>query len=125
MRIFQTKWFARWALKEGLSEQALCEAVLELEQGLIDANLGEHVVKKRAGLAGRGKRDGVRTVLAFKVKEKAFFIYGFAKNQRENISDNELRALKLLAANLLAYDHLALEKALQAQELCEVHDETR
>lgn len=125
MRIFQTKWFARWALKEGLSEQALCEAVLELEQGLIDANLGGHVVKKRVGLAGRGKRGGVRTVLAFRVKETAFFIYGFAKNQRENISDNELRALKLLAANLLAYDHLALEKALQAQELYEVQDETR
>lgn len=55
MQIFQTKWFARWAANEGLLEQALRDAVSEMEQGLIDANLGGHVVKKRIGVGGRGK----------------------------------------------------------------------
>lgn len=126
MQIFQTKWFARWAAKEGLSEQALRNAVIEMEQGLIDANLGGNVVKKRVGVDGRGKSGGVRTILAFKIKDKAFFLYGFAKNQRDNIDDKELKALKLTATHLLSYDSKALDKAKKAQELIEVmYEETR
>ncbi|MDL2354725.1 MAG: type II toxin-antitoxin system RelE/ParE family toxin [Pseudomonadota bacterium] len=120
MRIFQTKWFAKWAAKEGLLGQALRDAVDEMERGLIDADLGGHVVKKRIGLGGRGKSGGVRTILALKVRDKAFFLYGFAKNQRDNIDYNELQALKKMAAHLLAYDRNALDKAINAQELIEV-----
>lgn len=120
MKIFQIKWFARWATKEGLLDQALRDAVCEMTQGLVDANLGGHVFKKRVGLGGRGKSGGVRTVLAFKVDDKAFFLYGFAKNQRDNIDDKELQALKKLASHLLAYDRSALDKAIKMQELIEV-----
>lgn len=68
--------------------------------------------------------------MAFKLKDKAFFLYGFAKNQHESIDVKELKALKLLAKHLLAYDSKALEKAKNAQELMEVrigvnHDEKR
>ncbi|PRC94626.1 type II toxin-antitoxin system RelE/ParE family toxin [Solimicrobium silvestre] len=125
MQIYQTKWFARWAIKEGLSEQTLRDAVTEMEQGLIDANLGGNVVKKRIGVSGRGKSGGVRTILAFKIKKKAFFLYGFAKNQRDNIGDKELQTLKVLAAHFLTYDNRALDKAIKAQELIEVtYDQT-
>lgn len=72
MQIFKTKWFAHWANKEGLSSQALCAAVTEISQGLVDANLGGHIVKKRVALGGRGKSGGVRTLLAFKLKDTAF-----------------------------------------------------
>ena len=63
MRIFKTKVFARWASKEKLSDKCLCQAVNEMEQGLIDANLGGHVYKKRIALEGRSKRSSVRTIL--------------------------------------------------------------
>jgi hypothetical protein len=124
MQIFQTQWFSRWGIKEGLSERALRQAVAEIEQGLVDAKLGGSVVKKRVAVGGRGKSAGVRTILAFKAGEKAFFLYGFAKNQRDNISDKELQALKLMATQLLAYDDKALKKAMDANELCEVKNET-
>jgi hypothetical protein len=124
MKIFQTHWFARWGAKEGLSEQALRHAVEEIEQGLIDAQLGGSVVKKRVAVGGRGKSGGLRTILAFKTHQSAFFLYGFAKNQRDNISDKELQALKLMAAHLLAYDSKALKKAIEANELYEVKNET-
>jgi hypothetical protein len=123
MQIFQTKWFAHWADKEGLSSQVLCSAVTEISQGLVDANLGGHVVKKRVALGGRGKSGGVRTLLAFKLNDKAFFMYGFAKNQQSNITDKELKALKLLAAKLLAYDSSQLAIAIAAQELYEVRED--
>ena len=122
MQIFQTKWFAHWAGKEGLSSQVLCGAVAEISRGLVDANLGGHVVKKRVALGGRGKSGGVRTLLAFKLNDKAFFLYGFAKNQQSNISDKELKALKLLAAKLLAYDNRELAIAITAQELYEIRE---
>lgn len=95
-----------------------------MEHGLIDANLGSHLFKKRIAVEGRGKSGGIRTLVAFKVKDKAFFIYGFAKNQRENIDDKELQALKLWASQLLAHDDTALLKAIQCNELQEVNDET-
>jgi len=120
MRIYKTKLFNRWAEKEGLADVALGTAVEELARGLIDADLGGHVYKKRIGLAGRGKRGGARTLIAFKVEDKAFFMYGFAKNARANVSDKELKALRLLAEQLLSYSTKALDKAIQAGELIEV-----
>ena len=123
MRAFKTRWFQRWAAKEGLSDEALWTAVEEMVNGLIEANLGGHVVKKRIALPGHGKRGSLRTLVAFQLDEKAFFIYGFAKNERANISQKELKALKLLAAELLSYSPAALLKAMQAGELIEVHDD--
>jgi len=58
--------------------------------------------------------------LAFKQGDKAFFIYGFAKNERANVSDKELRALKMLAKELLNYSAAALTKATKAGELIEI-----
>ena len=120
MQIFMTKWFQRWAVGEALTEQALIAAVAEIRQGLIDADLGGHVIKKRIATRERGKRGSVRTLLAIRMDGKAFFIYGFAKNERSNISRKELKALRLLAVELLGYSELLLDKAIQAGELIEV-----
>jgi hypothetical protein len=62
----------------------------------------------------------LRTILACRHGDKAFFIYGFAKNQRDNIDDRELKALKLLAAELLEYSDQKLNQSLKAGDLSEV-----
>jgi hypothetical protein len=49
-RVFRTRTFTRWTRKAGLTGDALCEAVSEMAQGLVDADLGGHVVKKRVAL---------------------------------------------------------------------------
>ena len=77
-------------------------------------------MKKRVGLHGRGKRGGVRTLVAFRREDKAFFIYGFAKNERANISAKELKALRMLAAELLGYGENDLTQAERAAELVEL-----
>ena len=120
LRVFKTKWFARWADSEGVLKAALLNAVREMSQGLIDANLGGHVFKKRVGINGRGKRGGLRTLLAFRTDERAFFVFGFAKTERANVSGTGLVALKLLASQLLGYDARTLVQALHAGELIEV-----
>jgi hypothetical protein len=120
IRAFKTRPFARWASAEGLGDDALAFAVVEMERGLIDERLGGQVVKKRVALVGRGKRGSARTLLAFKQREKAFFIYGFAKSERSNVSDRELQALKRLAKELLNYPAPVLSDAIRAGELIEI-----
>ena len=120
MQAFKVKAFAKWASGEGLSDGALASAVVEMEHGLIDARLGGQVIKKRVALPGRGKRGSARTLVAFKQGDKVFFTYGFAKNERANVSDKELRALKMLAKELLNYAAPVLAKAMKAGELIEI-----
>lgn len=120
MQAFKTRSFARWAKDEGLDDEALASAVAEMEQGLIDAHVGGQAVKKRVALAGRGKRGGARTLVAFRRDDKAFFVYGFAKNERSNISEDEIKALKMLAKELLNYPPAAVAKAIEAGELIEI-----
>lgn len=86
---------------------------MEIGNGLIDADLGGHVIKKRVALLGRGKNGGARTLLAYRVKDKAFFVYGFAKNARSNIRPDELRGLGLLAAQMLDYSDERVRKGDQ------------
>ena len=123
MRVAKTKAFARWADSDSLSDEALAAAVAEMNQGLVDAHLGGQVVKKRVAMPGRGKRSGARTLVAFRQGESAFFVYGFAKNERANINDKEMKALKLLAKELLHYPAASLTKAIRAGELIEIEVE--
>lgn len=120
MRIFKSKWFSKWAEKESLTDKALIEAITEMENGLNDGDLGGHVYKKRAAIQGQGKRGGLRTIVAFKVDDKSFFMFGFAKNQQDNIDKKELKALKLMAKDLLSYSERQLKKAIRVSELIEV-----
>jgi hypothetical protein len=102
-------------------DSALCAAVAEMAQGLIDADLGGGIVKKRIGLAGRGKRGGARTLVATNKGSRWFFVFGFEKNERANIAEDELEALKAMAEELLARTEPQLTKAIRdgaLQEIC-------
>jgi hypothetical protein len=119
-RVFKTRSFSRWQRKADLSNTALCEAVAEMENGLIDAVLGGGVVKKRVALPGRGKRGSARTLLATNLGDRWFFVFGFEKNERENISTPELEALRKLAADLLTLTTSALASLLHQGALGEI-----
>jgi len=123
MHIYKTRPFYRWARSEGLTDQVLRQAVAEMEAGLIDADLGGHVVKKRVPLLGRGKRGGARTLLAYRRGDRAFFVYSFAKNERDNIDERELQALKKLAAIQLGLTEAELAIALAEGKSIEVEDD--
>lgn len=89
-------------------------------QGLIDADLGGHVVKKRVALPGQGKHGGARTIVATKLADRWFFLYGFGKNERANIDKDELKVLQEVAKDLLGFDDRQLATALVAGEIVEV-----
>jgi len=122
-RVFKTRHFQRWMRKTELTDPALCAAVTEMAQGLIDADLGGGVVKKRVGRAGRGKRGGARTLVATNKGSRWFFVFGFEKNDRANIDDDEREALQTLAADLLARTPAQLNLAVEDGALLEIcHD---
>ena len=120
MRIFKNKAFHRWAKEVGLSDNKLKEAVNEISNGLYEANLGESVFKKRVALDGRGKSSGLRTIVAFKIDKHVFFIYGYAKNVRSPISDQEETALKKLAKMYFSFSDEQLAQVVKIGELVEV-----
>ena len=121
MRVFKTRVFSRWARREGLADPSLCEAVSEMLQGLVDARLGGGVVKKRIARAGEGKRGGYRTILATNLRDRWFFMFGFAKSERDNIREDELKMLRQLAAALVRMDDPAIAEARNRSELVEIN----
>lgn len=120
MRIFRNKPFTRFAKKAGLDDATLCKAVDDAERGLIDAKLAAGVIKQRLARRGKGKSGGFRTVILYKAHALAFFVHGFAKKDQDNIEDNELAALKLLASQMLSYDDHAIASAVESGTLIEV-----
>ena len=121
--IYKTRNFTRWARKTGLNDSLLETAVLEIQKGLLEADLGGGIVKKRIALPGRGKRGSTRTLLATNRDDRWFFVFGFEKNERENISENELATLKMLAKDLLGMAPAQIADAIEEGSLVEVEHE--
>lgn len=119
-RVFKTRAFANFARRSRLNDAALCAAVARMRRGLIDADLGGGVVKQRIARPGAGRSGGFRTIVAFQFECHTFFVYGFAKNERDNIREDELNDFKKLAKSLLEAEETGLGSALELGELTEV-----
>ena len=120
MRIFITKWFARFSRKERIDWERLREAVVRAECGQVDAELGGQLIKQRVARQGEGRSGGYRTVIAYHTKTRSVFLYGFSKSQLQNISAADLEDLKKMASVFLSMNEKELAKALAEGELAEV-----
>lgn len=120
MSVYKTKEFGKFARKADLGNAELLEAANAVASGLSDADLGGGVFKQRIAREGGGKSGGFRTIILFKVGGHSFFVHGFAKNEKANITPKELKALKKLATTFLSLDAEALEKASAAGEIAEI-----
>jgi hypothetical protein len=98
MRIFKNPWFARFAAKEGITDDELKAVGNEvLEAGQAEASLGGGVYKVRVARLGAGKSGGYRVIVYFRSGERTFYVYGFAKSARANIGQKELKNHKKVA----------------------------
>ncbi len=120
MRVFKTKAFARFAKRERITEKEICEAARRAAKGLIDADLGGGVIKQRLARKGQGKSGGFRSIVLFRRGEKMFFVYGFAKSDRDDIRKDELIAFRKLADEMLVLDNKALAAAMRNGTIMEV-----
>ena len=120
MRVFLTKWMARFARREHISDESLCEAIARAEMGLVDADLGGGLNKQRIARAGKGRSGGYRTIIAYRRAGRAVFLFGFAKNERDNIGADELSELRTVGLNWLNASMEEIEEALEENSLQEV-----
>lgn len=118
--MFVTKAFARFARKERLSDTALIQAIELADRGIVAANLGGCLVKLRVPREGEGKSGGYRTLVAYRTGERAFFLFGFAKNEAENIGSKEQIQLEAAGEILLAYSSQELADAVQGGRVVEI-----
>ncbi|GBU28615.1 hypothetical protein R84B8_02175 [Treponema sp. R8-4-B8] len=94
MRVFKNAWFNRFTKKEGINDDELLNIADQLEAGQADADLGGGVFKMRIARPSEGKSGGYRVIVFFRSEERAFFVYGFAKSDRDNIDQGELQEFK-------------------------------
>jgi len=120
MRIFKYKTFEKWSKKQGMTNTDLKKAITEIQKGLIDANLGGDVYKKRIGLHGKGKRSSHRTIILMKFQDKAIFAHGFAKGEKGNITKSELEGFKVMANAFLNLGDEQINILIDKQNLIEV-----
>jgi len=119
-RVFKTRYFAKWSRKAGVPDLSLCTAVEEMERGLIDADLGGNLYKKRVALRGKGKRGGARLIVATRLAGIWIFIDAFAKNEKADLTSEQLLKLQEAARELLSQSVADLEIAARGGALEEL-----
>ena len=124
MAIYKLKTFARFARSEDISDESLAAAIERAARGLVDADLGGGLIKQRVARQGQGRSGGYRMIVIYRLKERAVFLYGFAKSDRENIEDDQLQTMRETAAEFLAHDDAALDAAVSLGKIQEInHDQ--
>ena len=122
LRIFKTKTLAKFTRQNGIADASLVDAIDRAMRGLIDADLGGRIIKQRVARPGQGKRGGFRLLIGFG-SHRSVFLFGFAKNERENIEDDELTTLREIADSFLKASDEKITQALNDGTLIEVKDE--
>lgn len=120
MQIFKNAWFERFASKQEISDKAIVQAIERAEQGLIDADLGGGAIKQRVARAGQGKSGGFRTVVLYRTAQRAFFVYGFAKSDRDNIGKDEEAQFRKAAGYVLSLSDEQLAVLIDNGQFLEV-----
>lgn len=122
LRIFKNRWFEKFARKQDIADGDLVEAVDRAERGLVDADLGGGVLKQRIAREGEGKSGGFGRS-SCPLRERAVFVFGFAKSARANLTRVELNIFRAAAKIVLALDESQIEGEIAAGRLAEVrHD---
>ena len=118
-----TKWFNKWAKKSKLKDKDLLETIENLKDGLSTADLGSNLFKVRVKRENSGKSSGFRTIVVYKENERAIFLYGFGKNEKENITKTELLYFKKLGNDFLALSPNEIKQLIENMSLFNVEVE--
>ncbi len=121
-RVFKTRWFQRFARKERIGDAVLLDAVARAEKGQVDADLGGGVIKQRIARPGHGKSSGYRTIILFRRGQRAVFVYGFAKKDKENVDPDEEKQFKEAAQHVLRLTETQLAQLVKQGDFLEVRE---
>ena len=119
---YKLKEFAKWTRKVGITDTDLVGVISEMDMGLLGDRLGAHVYKKRLRVPGRGKRGGARTIVLYRAGDVTLFMYGYLKNENDDLSENEVEQVRLFAHEFLAMSTLDRARLVAEGRLCAIAD---
>ncbi len=118
-RVFKTAWFTKAAKKALIKDDELCAAVAAAMAGQAD-DLGGGVFKKRLD------KNRSRSIILAKGRKYWVYAYLFAKKDRANIDDDELKAFRKLADLYAEKTDVEIAKELKAKVIVEIcHDQAQ
>ena len=120
MQVYKTRGFARFARRERIKDDKLCEAVARAEKGLIDADLGSGVIKQRLSRQGQGRSGGYRVIVFYRTSTRTVFVDGFAKSDQDNINDDDLARFRELAVEFFGHTAKTVQALVEAGAWIEV-----
>jgi hypothetical protein len=112
-RVFKTAWFAKVARKAHITDGELCAAMAQVMKGLAD-DLGGGVFKKRLN------DNRHRSIILAKGSRFWVYQYLFAKQDRDNIDDDELAEFRKLATLYERLTDKEVAKLVTNQEFLEI-----
>jgi hypothetical protein len=112
-RTFKTEWFAKAAKKAGIGDDELCKAIKQMIIGQAD-DLGGGVFKKRLN------KNRHRCIILGKDGKCWVYAYLYAKKDRQNIDEPELKAFRELADLYAQRSESDVEKELKSKALLEI-----
>jgi hypothetical protein len=110
----------RFARHERISDRSLRDAIERAERGIIDADLGGGLIKQRVARTGQGRSGGYRMLVGYRMRDRAVFLYGFAKSEQDNIDADQLIELRKIAAGWLEETDTQIERSLEGGRLQEI-----
>jgi len=118
-RVFKTAWFTKVAKKALIKDGELCAAVAAAMAGQAD-DLGGGVFKKRLD------KNRSRSIILAKGRRYWIYAYLFAKKDRANIDDDELKAFRKLADLYAEKTDVEIDRELEAKVIVEIcHDQAQ
>ena len=90
MKAYLPKSFQREADSNGVSDKDCREAIRKAERGLIDADLGQGLIKQRISRGNQGAARGSRAVVFYRRGKVAVFLHIFPKSKKANLTKSEL-----------------------------------
>lgn len=89
----------------------MLEAIDRIDKKLSVVDLGSNIYKVRIS-KDKGKSSGFRTILIYKKDFRCLFMYGFAKNEKDNIPKNQLEDFRKYSKFFLNYSEENIKNIL-------------
>jgi hypothetical protein len=117
---FKSKWFQKWAKKNHLSDSALIDSIQDLKENKSTVKLGFNLFKVRVSSGNKGKRGAFRTIVVYASEVRAIYVFGFSKNELDNISNKELEDFKELARTYTNMNETEIKILLEKDAIFEL-----
>jgi hypothetical protein len=117
-----SKWFSKWVRKSKIDNESLLSAIKNIDSEN-NVDLGSGLYKVRVARLNHGKSGGYRALLVYKRERLALFVYGFAKNERDNLSAKELSILKKQAKQILEFEVKQIKHAITCGDFIKLESE--